>query len=212
MFFLFCIGLQSYSDLPWFPWLSIPGSTMEVRIIMPFASRQRNANTNYWATGVACCQWGKNRVTIWYVKKWYWLHRYLLEFCYLSWWVSGFCWDLFGQIWGTLKAKDILLRDALSQAFHCPLVRFLGLSSQNLLFYNIQYTFVELELVALHVAYTKKAFIDQKWFIPCWTLPQCRRRGRKVEEWMLFSRVSREHSHMLQDRFSTTSTGLIKWL
>ena len=27
MFFLFCIGLQSYSDLPWFPWLSIPGST-----------------------------------------------------------------------------------------------------------------------------------------------------------------------------------------
>lgn len=140
-FFLHRLVILQLVDLPWFPWLSIPGSTMEVRIIMPFARRQRNANTNYWATGVACCQWGKNLVTIWYVKKWQWLHRYLLDFCYLSWWISGFCWDLFGQIWGTLKAKDILLRDALSQAFHCPLVRFLGSSSQNLLFYNIQCTF-----------------------------------------------------------------------
>ena len=142
-FSLHRLAILQLVDLPSFPWLSIPGSTMEVRIIIPFARRQRNANNNYWATGVACCQWGKNLVTIWCVKKWYWLHRYLLEFCYLSWWISGImdfvgiCLVKFEVHW---RPRTFFWeRCYLSHAFHCPWVRFLGLSSQNLLiWYTIQ--------------------------------------------------------------------------
>lgn len=222
-FFLHRLAILQLVDLPWFPWLSIPGSTMEVRIIIPFASE---ASFHFFVGSamptrivelqeLLAVSGERTLVTIWInlvCKEMAMITQILVGI--LLFILMGF-WILLGFVWSNLRYIEgqghSCERDALSQAFHCPLVRFLGLSSQNLLFYNNTH-FVELELVVLRVAYTKKAFIDQKWFMPCWTLPQCRRRGRKVEEWMLFSRVSREHSHMLQDRFSTTSTGLIKWL
>lgn len=210
--FIHRLAILQLVDLPWF--LGFLGALWKFgsSIRQWTLRRQRNANTDYWATGVACCQ-GKEPGVSLMCKEMVLITQILvgigiLLLIVMDFWNGGFIsvkfevrWRTRTFLWERCFKSSIWL--SFGEVSQFVLTESPFLYSTNCL---------ELELVVLHVAYTKKAFIDQKWFIPCGTLFECRRRWRKVEEWMLFSRVSGGRSHMLQERFSTTSKGLIKWL